>query len=177
MAALVLTSALLRRWLGAEPWLGKGQFRDLGNLLLAFAIAMTYFMYSQALPIWYENLPPEIVFALPRVHLQPWVTLSWVLLFTCYLGVFACLVLREVKERPVLLGGVAVLALAGMWLERYLLVVPSLVPKAPPFPVVELLIGLGFLGLLVLTVLPALARRPVVSELDLALKAEQEVWL
>jgi len=86
-------------------------------------------------------------------------------------------VIREVKERPVLLGGVAVLALAGMWLERYLLVVPSLVPKAPPSPVVELLIGLGFLGLLVLTVLPALTRRPVVSELDLALKAEQEAWL
>jgi len=176
IAALAVMAVSLRGWMGVEARVGTGQFRDLGNLLMAFAMAMTYFFYSQALPIWYENLPPEIVFAIPRIRLQPWLALSWVLLFTCYLGVFALLVVREMKERPATLCAVALVALAGMGLERYLLVTPSLAPADTAFPIRLVLIGLGFLGALVLTTAPFLARTPAVSELDLALKAEQELW-
>jgi hypothetical protein len=176
MAVLVVMSVVLRRWLGVEHRVGTSQFRDLGNLLMAFAMVMTYFFYSQAMPIWYENLPPEVVFAIPRIRLQPWLACSWILLFTAYLGVFALLVVREMKERPATLFAVALFALLGMHLERYLLVTPSLAPEYTVFPVRYVLIDLGFLGALVLTAGPFLARMPAVSELDLALKAEQGQW-
>ena len=73
------------------------------------------------------------------------------------------------------LAGMVVTTLAGMGIERYLLVTPSLAPGYVSFPTQYLLINLGFLGLLVFAVAPALARWPAVSELDLALKQEQ--WL
>jgi molybdopterin-containing oxidoreductase family membrane subunit len=176
IAALIVTAVLLRRWLGVSDLVGRNQFRDLGNLLMAFAMAMTYFFYSQALPIWYENLPPETVFAIPRIHLQPWQTLSWVMVGTGYLGVFVLLLVREMKERAATLAGVALLAVAAMWLERYLLVTPSLAPRAVGFPVLELLIGAGFLGVLVLVLLIFLGRHPAPSPLDLALIEDREAW-
>jgi len=176
IAALIVTAVLLRRWLGVSDLVGRNQFRDLGNLLMAFAMAMTYFFYSQALPIWYENLPSETVFAIPRIHLQPWQTLSWVMVGTGYLGVFVLLLVREMKERATTLAGVALLAVAAMWLERYLLVTPSLAPRAVGFPVLELLIGAGFLGVLVLVLLIFLGRHPAPSPLDLALIEDREAW-
>jgi hypothetical protein len=174
MAALIVAVVLLRQWLGIT--VGPQQFQDLGNLLLAFAMLMTYFIFSQALVIWYENLPPETAFAIPRLHMQPWGTLSWVALWVCCLGPFFLLLVREMKENPRTLLAVSVLVLSAMWFERYLLVTPSLAPAAPGSPVLVLLIGAGFLGLLVLTAAPLLARLPMSGPLDARLLREREAW-
>ena len=176
MAALIITTLLLRRWLGVATLIGRQRLQDMGNLLMAFAMAMTYFMFAQALTIWYENLPPETSWVLPRIHFPPWQTICWVLVFTCYLGVFALLVIREVKENPRALFGVAALVLLSVWLERYMLVAPSLAPKYTRFPVLVPLMGVGFLGLLVLTAAPFLARYPAVSPLDEELVKERAEW-
>ncbi|MFB3881551.1 MAG: hypothetical protein ACE149_09820 [Armatimonadota bacterium] len=176
IAWLVMLSVLLRDWLGVRDGIATTHLRHLGNLMLAFAMAMTYFLYSQALPIWYENLPPETSFAITRIHHHPWQALCWVLLFTCYLGVFALLVVREMKEKPAALLAVSLVVLASMWLERYMLVVPSLAPRATGFPLLAALIAIGFLGALVLTTARFLARHPAVSPLDLALAKERENW-
>ncbi len=47
-----------------------------------------------------------------------------------------------------------------MWIERYVLVVPSLSPRHIPFGWVEVLITLGFLGAFGLTALPGLRLVP-----------------
>jgi len=176
MAAVIVIAIAARSWLGVSDMIGKSQLRDLGNLLLAFAMAMTYFFYSQALPIWYENLPPETSFAISRAHLQPWQTLSWIVVFTCYLGVFALLVIREMKENARTLVAVALFAAAAMWLERYMLVAPSLVPRSAIFPTQVLLVGAGFAGVFVLAVTGFLARHPHPSPLDLVLQEERDRW-
>jgi len=72
---------------------------------------------------------------------------------------------------------VSVLVLSAMWFERYLLVTPSLAPAAPGSPVLVVLIGAGFLGLLVLTAAPLLARLPMSGLLDVRLLREREAWL
>ncbi len=110
------------------------------------------------------------------MNFQPWQTWCWVTLFTAYLGVFALLVIREIKERAATLTAVAVLALAAMWVERYLLVVPSLAPHATGFPYLTVLMNFGFVGVVMIVVVRALRRGPVESRLDLALKAEREAW-
>jgi hypothetical protein len=175
-AALAVMAVALRRWLGVPGLIGRVPRRYLGNFVLAFAMAMTYFFYSQALPIWYENLPKEILFIIPRLRITPWLTVCWVVVFTTYLGVFFLFIVRELREIPATLAGVSLLALAGMWLERYLLVVPSLTPRAPLSPALVVLVGAGFLGVLVLTSAAFLARYPATSRLDLALEAEKEQW-
>lgn len=174
IATVIILAILLRGWLGIGGRLGPKRFQDVGNLLMAFGMAMTYFFYSQGLVIWYGNLPREVSFAIPRLHHQPWQTLSWIVLACCYGGPFLLLFVREVKENPRALLAVACLVFAAMWVERYLLVAPSYLPHGGPFPWPDLLIGLGFLGVFVLTVVPFLARLPAAGRLDLALGEEQE---
>jgi hypothetical protein len=176
IAALVVMAVLLPRWLQARELVDRHVRRRLGNLLMAFAMLMTYLLYSQMIVIWYGNLPNEISFVIPRLHQQPWQTVSYTLLFTLFLGVFALLVIREVKEIPVTLFAVALLALASIWTERYQLVVPSLTPRAPLAPGLVALIGVGFLGVLLITTAAFLARYPAFSRLDLALRQEKEQW-
>ena len=39
---------------------------DLGKLIVAFSLLTTYMMFSQLIVIWYENLPDEVRFVIPR---------------------------------------------------------------------------------------------------------------
>ncbi|MBI3963263.1 MAG: hypothetical protein HY335_10950, partial [Deinococcus sp.] len=96
-----------------------------------------------------------------RIHEMPWAVISWLVLILCYVGPFIVLLSRWVKEhaRPFLC--VTSSIVIGMWLERYLLVVPSLWPAhSLPFGVLEVLITLGFAATFGLTYLAFLDRVP-----------------
>jgi hypothetical protein len=98
---------------------------DLGNLIIAFSLLTAYMMFSQLLPIWYENLRHEVRFVMPRAYGPNWTTVSAGLLATVYLGPLAMLLWRRVKTGR----GLAVVAgivLAGMWVERWWLVTPTM---------------------------------------------------
>lgn len=103
-----------------------GRLRDLGNLVLAFSILTTYMMYSQLLPIWYENLPQEVRYVIPRLMQGPGKWISAVLLGGVYLGPLAMLLWRRSRLSRVYLGAVAGLVLCLMWLERWWEVAPTL---------------------------------------------------
>jgi len=102
------------------------QRHDLGRLLVAFSLITTYLMFSQLLPIWYENLPEEARFALPRLRTPPWPAIGVVLLATVYLGPLVALLTRWSKRTPWFLGTVSLAVLAGLWVERWWLVTPTL---------------------------------------------------
>lgn len=121
------------------------KLHDLGKLILAFSILTTYMMFSQLLPIWYENLPHETRFLLPRMHFQPWTAISAVLLATVWLGPLVLLLTVRAKRSRAYLGAVALMVLAGMWLERYWLVAPSF-EEALPLGLAELSMAAAMAG-------------------------------
>ncbi len=68
-------------------------------------------------------------------------------LATCFAIPFVVLLSREVKRRAGSLFAICALVVVGMWLERYLLVVPSVWSEDwAPFGGLEALITLGFLA-------------------------------
>ena len=78
-----------------------------------------------------------------------WGPLSIAVILLCFVIPFASLLGAAPKMRPAWLGSVCALILGGLWLERFLLVAPSLhVAGEPTITFWEPLIGLGFLGLL-----------------------------
>jgi len=125
--------------------------RDLGALVLTMSVLWGYLFWSQFLPIWYGNLPSEIAFVLRRMT-GAWrfeaalvVLLSFVVPFVLLLG-------SRGKASARALAVATVAQLLGVWLERHLLVLPSLgLAGAGPFDLCGALVALGTLGAFVLT--------------------------
>ncbi len=148
VAALYLVVLLYAGPLGIDEFLHPREYHDLGKLTMAFCLFTGYVYYAQFLVIWYGNLPDETSHIITRVKLEPWAKLSWAVLFMIFVIPFATLLSRRVKLLKVPMVVLTVMILVGMWLERFLLVVPSLWKEGGiPIGITEILVGLGFLGL------------------------------
>ncbi|MCM0080899.1 hypothetical protein L4X63_04765 [Geomonas sp. Red32] len=105
----------------AEP----DQLQDIGKLVVAFSLMSTYLMYAHLLPFWYENLPREIRFLVPRMHNESWRGVSYLLVGLVYFGPLVLLLTIKSKRTRWSLGGICLLVLVGMWIERWWLVAPT----------------------------------------------------
>jgi Ni/Fe-hydrogenase subunit HybB-like protein len=125
--------------------------RDLATLVLTMSVLWGYLFWSQYLPIWYGNLPSEIAFILRRTT-GGWRTEAAIVVVLCFVVPFALLLGARGKASTRALKIALVAQLLGLWLERHLLVVPSLTPAgAGPFDLCGVLVALGTLGAFVLT--------------------------
>jgi hypothetical protein len=125
----------------------EDQLHDLGKLMVGFSLMTTYLMFAHLLPFWYENLPREIRFLVPRMNFQPWRSVSYLLLCLVYFGPLVLLLTEGAKRSRPVLGSVALLVLAGMWVERWWLVAPTFDP-ALRLGLSELSLAAAFLGFL-----------------------------
>jgi len=126
--------------------MGTQQLHDLGKLAFAFTVFWAYLFFSQYLVIWYGKLPWEQAWIVHRAE-APWGSLSVLALVLCFLVPFAGLISMKAKITPWRLRLFATVILLGLWLERYLMVVPSIDDGNPLMTVFEPAIGLLFLGL------------------------------
>lgn len=156
LAALTLLSGLSYRPGGIATELKKilrpRHLHDLGKLLFGFCLMTGYLFYTQFLVIWYGNIPEETHYLIQRLYRMPWKTLSVIILLMAFGVPFILLLIRRIKMKPEALIPLSVLILAGMWLERFLLVVPSLSKgQGVPLGLTEVLITGGFVGAMGLT--------------------------
>lgn len=186
LCAICLTTLLCvlhARSPGLEGHITKARLHDLGKMIFAFSIFWMYLFFAQYLVIWYGNLPEETGFLRDRLGPQflqetmgfanfwsniwdrPWVPVTlftwiciWVIPFWFLLG-------QKPKKTGWFLGAVAAIAVFGFWMERNVLIWPSLEPANTWawFGWIQLGIALGFLGafalvfLLYTRVFPSLA--------------------
>ncbi len=171
ITATTLICILLR--VTAPGWgdeITTSRLHDLGKMVFAFSIFWMYLFFGQYIVIWYGNLPEETQFFQSRLGSlflqdswnfkweylnEPYVKVALVAWLGCWIIPFFVLLGQAAKKTPIVLGSVAVISLCGFWLERNMLVWPSLVPGdgmswAGP---VQFGIALGFLGAFVLTFL------------------------
>jgi len=157
LAAMALTAVILRGRLGpANAFTMPKVLHDLGKLVFAFSVFWIYLLFAQYIVIWYGDIPVETFFIVQRVYYAPWAPLSYAAVILIFVVPFVVLLGARPKRTPPILGAVAAGVLAGIWLERYVLVVPSLSQHVVPFGWIELLISLGFLGGFVLCVITGL---------------------
>ncbi|MGH7779359.1 MAG: hypothetical protein ACREQR_06000 [Candidatus Binataceae bacterium] len=168
--AMALVGVIMRVQLG-----GNNAFKNpkamhyLGEIVFAFSIFWIYLLFAQYIVIWYGDIPVETFFIVLRVYYAPWQALSYAVVILMWVIPFLVLLGVRPKKTPVILGAVSLGGIVGVWLERYVLVVPSLSPHVVPFGWVEILVTLGFIGAFVLCSLPGLER--------LAAAATQEAWV
>lgn len=145
IAMTIILSIMLRRRLGLEEYLDDNKYHDMGKMLQGFSLFWVYFFFSQFLPIWYGNMPEETVFVIARLKDEPYRTLSWVVMWCCFIFPFTALIPRTNKIiKPVVIF-ISAVSLTGFWLEKYVLIVPSL-SNAIDIGFTQILVSLGFLG-------------------------------
>ena len=121
--------------LGVGDLVSPKQRHDLGKLCFGFTVFWTYLMWAQFLVIWYGNLPEETGFVFSRLW-GHWLPIGKVVLIGMFIVPFFGLLGVAPKKVRATLGFFAVVSLVALWLERYLLVMPSV--SALPGPVFQL---------------------------------------
>ena len=178
MAAVALCSSLYQDTEGFEGLITEERMHDVGKMLFAFSIFWMYLFWSQYLVIWYGNLPEETQFFQDRLGNQflidkgaalsqtafakswsSWdfemsrldTAYGWTAMATwasLWVIPFWVLMSQKAKKSKWVLGPVAAMMLFGFWLERNLLIWPSVIKddSTSYLGVYQILIALGFAG-------------------------------
>ena len=190
VAATGVLAVLHRNAPGLEGEITKGRLHDIGKMLFAFSIFWMYLFFSQYIVIWYGNLPEETQFFQARLGSQflvdksginevflvqtfgldrfwermqePYVKVSLLAWACCWIIPFWVLLGQRPKRTPAILGSVAAIMVFGFWIERNVLIWPSLVPNDTLawLGFVQVGIAAGFLGAFALVVLIFMRRMP-----------------
>jgi hypothetical protein len=159
--------ALLLMYAGTATGLGDlislKQRHDLGKLCFGFTVFWAYLMWAQFLVIWYGNLPEETGFVFARLW-GPWLPIGRAVFLGMFVIPFIGLLgVRPKKFKPTM-ALFALISLIALWLERYLLVMPSVTEApGPVFGMPELGPTLLMAGLFLLAYWFFAQRFPMVS--------------
>jgi len=176
VAATALLAVLHRNVAGLEGEITRSRMHDLGKLIFAFSIFWMYLFWAQYLVIWYGNLPEETAFFRNRLGSQflvdksgigtlflsqtwslhyfaerlrePYSKVTLTVWACCWIIPFWVLLGQRPKRTPAILGTVAAIVVFGFWLERNILIWPSLIPDDTFswLGFVQLGVAAGFLG-------------------------------
>jgi hypothetical protein len=166
LGALGVTAVLtlaVRRTMGIAELVSPKQLHDIGKLIFGFTVFWAYLMWSQFLVIWYGNLPEETFFIFYRLW-GPWRPIGTTVFLMVFLIPFLGLLGAKPKRFPPTLAGFTLVGLTGIWLERYLEVVPSINHGAgPAIGLPEAGVTLFFFGLFLLSLAWFGRRYPMLS--------------
>jgi molybdopterin-containing oxidoreductase family membrane subunit len=124
IAALLVVMAIIRKLLHLEAYVLPVHFDNLGKLLFLMSLLWFYFTVSENLTTWYGNSPAEMNVLGSRVR-GPFAPYFWVMVCCNFVLPFLLLSSKRVRSvRTVTIASLTVLA--GMWLERYLIILPTL---------------------------------------------------
>jgi Ni/Fe-hydrogenase subunit HybB-like protein len=165
LMALALTTIFWRRHLGLDSLVTPKTLHDLGKLCFGFTVFWAYLFFSQFIVIWYGNMPEETSFMMLRIAAQPWRPIGILMVVLVFVVPFWGLMGVVPKKTPAILGTFAVISLVGLWLDRWVFVVPSIVEGAARAPLgwPELLVTIGFAGVWGLAHLWFAQRYPIIS--------------
>jgi hypothetical protein len=178
LGGIAATSILTRAWarkLGFEHLILPSQWHDLGKLMFGFCVFWAYLFFSQFIVIWYGLLPGEQTFVIHRFT-PPFSLISKTVFACLFVIPFFGMLGVAAKKTPRIQNAFAGIILLGLWLERWLLVYPSLNLGAERLPLgwQEIGTGLLFAGLLLFSVgwfatrFPLLQIWKPLSEVELA---------
>jgi hypothetical protein len=136
------------------------QYWDMGKLNFGFCMLWGYMFWSQFLTQWYGNLPEETQWLILRTREFPWKGLAWIAFPMAFVIPFITLLSRDLKKTPKTYAAVCLTLMAGVWLDRYLIIMPEVSPHHIPFGITEIGIFVGFLGAYLLCIRTFLSKYP-----------------
>jgi molybdopterin-containing oxidoreductase family membrane subunit len=116
--------SIIRKALHFERYLTPHHFNNLAKLLLLMSLLWLYFTVAENLTVWYGNEPKEMAVFGARIR-GSFAPYFWVMIACNFVVPFVLLGIRRLRSiRTATIASITVLI--GMWLERYIIIVPSL---------------------------------------------------
>ena len=166
-AAMIAIAAVMRRVDGGAHF-GPYQIKGLGMLVAGFTLLWLYFFWAQFFVIWFGNLPHEAepLWRQMEGHYAPyfWTMMTASFFLPLLASIFA------IVKRSVF--GMCVVAFAinlGIWLNKYLMIMPVFSPDNRPFDQwIDVALALGLLAGFLATIIILARRLPVYSKWEMS---------
>lgn len=132
VATVIIICAILRKLYHLEDILRPIHFNNLGKLLLVLSLLWAYFTFTEYLSAFYWNDPMEMS-VVKMKFFGNYAGLFWFMAACCF--AIPLFILANPKTRTIT--GTVIVSLfvnVGMWLERFLVIIPTLSHPRLPYP-------------------------------------------
>ncbi|MBI2216116.1 MAG: polysulfide reductase NrfD [Candidatus Rokubacteria bacterium] len=132
IAAIIVAMGIIRRIYRLQSYLKPIHFRYLGQLLLVMTLLWFYLTFAEYLTGYYGNEPEEM-----KVFWSKFTGPFWPFFWAMVVANFVIPMVLLVRLRHHAVGKTVVASafvVVGMWLERFIIVVPTLSNPRLPFP-------------------------------------------
>ncbi len=131
IAALIIAMAIIRWAYHLENYLKQIHFDYLGKLLFVMTMLWFYFTFAEYLTTWYGAEPVHMKVWWAKFS-GPYAPHFWAMVICCFIIPFAVLSRRQTRN---VAGTVfaSIFITVGMWLERFIIVVPTISNPRLPF--------------------------------------------
>ncbi len=166
-AAMIAIAAVMRRADGGAHF-GLYQIKSLGMLVAGFTLLWLYFFWAQFFVIWFCNLPHESepLWRQMDGHYAPF---FWTMIAACFFLPLVAALFAIVKRSII---GMCVVAFAinlGIWLNKYLMIVPVFSPDNRPFAHwIDIVLALGLLAGFLASIMILARRLPMYSNWEMS---------
>ena len=130
VAGLIIAMAIIRRSCHLEAYLKPIHFNNLGLLLLTMSLLWFYFTFTEYLTSFYGAEPAHMAVFYAKLT-GSYAPYFWTMVVCCFIIPMAILCYRKTRT----IKGTVIVSIAviiGMWLERFTIVLPTLVnPRLP----------------------------------------------
>ncbi len=99
--------------------------RDTTKMVMGFALLWVGLFFSQYLVIWYGNLPEEVAFIEKRLDISSLKYLGLYIIFSLFIIPFLGYISKKAKTSPLAVWSIAFIVLSGYFLEKILLLSPT----------------------------------------------------
>ena len=130
IAALIIAMAIIRKVYKLDNYLKNVHFNNLGVLLLVMCCLWFYFTFCEYITVFYGSEPVHLA-VLNSKFSGEYAPYFWTMVITCFVIPF--IILANSRTRTIAGTVIASISVTiGMWLERFTIVVPTLVnPRLP----------------------------------------------
>ena len=168
-AAMIVIAVVMRNEDGGSKF-GPEQIKSLGMLLTGFTLLWLYFFWAQFFVIWFGNLPNETepIWRQMYGHYSPY---FWTMITGCFFVPFVALLFAIVKRSVLAMCIIAFGINLGIWINKYLMIVPVFSPDNRPFDHwIDIALAIGLLAGFLATVMILAGRVPKYSAWEMSRK-------
>jgi molybdopterin-containing oxidoreductase family membrane subunit len=129
IAVIIIVTVVLRKVYHLEEYFKPYHFNNMGLLLLTFTLLWAYFTFAEHLTAVYGGDSFELAVFWSKVT-GKFAPLFWIMIVLCFVVPFPILVFK--RTIPGLLTS-SIAIIIGMWLERFLIIIPSFTQPRLPY--------------------------------------------